>query len=198
MDCSICQIRSSIGYCTECGGLLCEECAETCSECGKPSCPEHMYGRHDAHCIECADEKEIRRTKHKNTTIQETTPEQSQEGKAAERFQPFPAWEMSLWNAGLGALAVLMLFSFPNVRRFPLPSGRHFPTSYLVIFLPAMAIIWSLVALRKKTESNAPDLSAYKKRRIRRWSYIAFTVGLACLILAALAYWTDSHQQASF
>jgi hypothetical protein len=40
MECAICQLRSSVGYCAECKALLCEVCNETCSHCGAVVCPE--------------------------------------------------------------------------------------------------------------------------------------------------------------
>ena len=42
MNCDFCGIRSSVGFCTECKKLLCEDCAETCSNCGGLTCHEHM------------------------------------------------------------------------------------------------------------------------------------------------------------
>ncbi|MEA3366250.1 MAG: ATP-binding protein, partial [Candidatus Hydrogenedentes bacterium] len=42
MKCEVCGVRSAVGYCVECKKLLCEECAETCANCGGLICPEHV------------------------------------------------------------------------------------------------------------------------------------------------------------
>lgn len=42
VDCGLCQIRSSVGYCTECKVLLCEECSVACSACRKLVCKNHL------------------------------------------------------------------------------------------------------------------------------------------------------------
>lgn len=41
MECSICNTRSSIGYCPDCQKLLCEECSVTCAQCGILLCEDH-------------------------------------------------------------------------------------------------------------------------------------------------------------
>ncbi len=55
MECSSCGIRSAIGYCAECRALLCEECATTCAECGKPVCRDHVHEtpHNRLLCIKC-------------------------------------------------------------------------------------------------------------------------------------------------
>ena len=55
MNCGICGIRSSVGYCVECKTLLCEQCATLCEECGQPICSNHIHEtpHHRRLCIEC-------------------------------------------------------------------------------------------------------------------------------------------------
>jgi len=43
MDCSVCNIRSAIGYCVECRSLICEACAIMCDSCGKLICHNHVH-----------------------------------------------------------------------------------------------------------------------------------------------------------
>lgn len=42
MKCDFCGVRSSVGFCVECKKLLCEECAETCANCGGLICHDHV------------------------------------------------------------------------------------------------------------------------------------------------------------
>ena len=46
MDCGVCEIRSSVGFCIECKKLLCEVCGVECAYCGKMLCPEHVQTTH--------------------------------------------------------------------------------------------------------------------------------------------------------
>jgi len=59
MECSVCNTRSSIGYCVECQSLLCEECAVTCQGCGKLICRDHVHETpHNRRlCIKCYAER---------------------------------------------------------------------------------------------------------------------------------------------
>lgn len=41
MECSICNTRSSVGFCGTCQVLLCEVCGSACQGCGKGMCPQH-------------------------------------------------------------------------------------------------------------------------------------------------------------
>ncbi|HIJ65776.1 MAG TPA: response regulator [Candidatus Hydrogenedentes bacterium] len=55
MNCGICGIRSSIGYCVECKALLCEQCATLCASCGQPICAAHVHEtpHHRLLCVDC-------------------------------------------------------------------------------------------------------------------------------------------------
>ncbi len=55
MNCEFCGVRSSVGFCAECKKLLCEDCADTCSNCSGLTCHEHVretaYRRLCAACM---------------------------------------------------------------------------------------------------------------------------------------------------
>jgi len=42
MKCEWCGVHGSVGFCVECKKLLCEDCAETCGNCGGAICHEHV------------------------------------------------------------------------------------------------------------------------------------------------------------
>jgi len=41
MECQICGLRSSEGFCHVCQRMICQECGRTCYRCGKMTCIEH-------------------------------------------------------------------------------------------------------------------------------------------------------------
>ena len=55
MECSICNSRSSIGYCPDCQKLLCEECGVGCAQCGILLCEDHRIrvGEGIYYCKRC-------------------------------------------------------------------------------------------------------------------------------------------------
>ncbi len=42
MECSVCHVRSSVGFCPECKSLLCEVCGALCTRCGQLACKGHL------------------------------------------------------------------------------------------------------------------------------------------------------------
>lgn len=42
MECSVCHVRSSVGFCPECKTLLCEVCGALCTRCGQLACKGHL------------------------------------------------------------------------------------------------------------------------------------------------------------
>lgn len=43
MDCTVCELRSAVGFCGECKALLCEVCGKTCSHCDKMVCTNDLF-----------------------------------------------------------------------------------------------------------------------------------------------------------
>ncbi len=42
MECTVCRVRSSVGFCPECKTLLCEVCGALCARCGQLACKGHL------------------------------------------------------------------------------------------------------------------------------------------------------------
>lgn len=63
MECSVCHVRSTVGYCKTCERMLCEVCGISCSRCKKLVCREHRSttpgGRNL--CPECMAAREAKR-----------------------------------------------------------------------------------------------------------------------------------------
>ncbi|MBI2431248.1 MAG: hypothetical protein HYV26_00025 [Candidatus Hydrogenedentes bacterium] len=63
MECSVCKVRSTIGYCKECQRVLCEVCSIPCDRCKKLLCRVHRQrtpgGRNL--CAECMAHRNARR-----------------------------------------------------------------------------------------------------------------------------------------
>lgn len=63
MECSVCQVRSQVGFCKNCERLLCEVCGIPCDRCKKLVCRTHRDttpgGRNL--CPECMEQRNARR-----------------------------------------------------------------------------------------------------------------------------------------
>lgn len=55
MECSECNVRSSVGYCHECESLLCEVCSNRCDRCHKTFCRSHIQRTSSGRniCVSC-------------------------------------------------------------------------------------------------------------------------------------------------
>jgi hypothetical protein len=43
MECQLCSVRSSDGFCVICQRMACDECSHVCKKCGKRTCVDHGY-----------------------------------------------------------------------------------------------------------------------------------------------------------
>ncbi len=91
MECALCQIRSSMGFCVECGVLLCDVCGIGCDRCRKMVCGNHIHltkgGRRL--CKVCYDERKSRQTEaHRHAT--EPEPEQEAPATSFAALQNAP------------------------------------------------------------------------------------------------------------
>ncbi|MBN2311719.1 MAG: response regulator [Candidatus Hydrogenedentes bacterium] len=61
MQCSVCSLRSAIGYCVECKTLICDRCSVFCEACGKPMCRNHVHEtpHHRILCVKCMAERNV-------------------------------------------------------------------------------------------------------------------------------------------
>ena len=197
MECHVCEVRSSVGYCVECQQLLCETCGVPCENCGKISCPEHVHTTRSGRslCKGCYDERKEKREQRKAAVAAK---HDKQEGEAARGGDaeaegdamdealaesaplPIQPWQMSLYIAAAGLLIVLTMFVFPSLRRIPLGGTNYIPTTLAVMVFPILSIIWAGVGL-------------YKDEYFRDRPRCFMGIGLAIVgaVLAVVAMVTD-------
>lgn len=169
MECSICEVRSSVGFCVECRSLLCETCGVPCDECGKLSCPEHIHEtrRGRSLCVDCYGERKEkmkaalaeRRGKHGegDTSFSglEAPPVGEEEGEERHRalvksgVQPLQPWQLSVYIAGAGIVLALLLYLFPGLRLIPF-TRPGIPTAYVLFVFPVLAGIWAFIGLTRE------------------------------------------------
>jgi hypothetical protein len=167
MDCQICNVRSSVGYCVECQKILCESCGVACENCNKLSCPDHIHetstGR--ALCKGCYEERREKRKQMKAAHAKKSGGDTSLEGLDAEAIEggdvgdealvisarrPLQPWQMSLYIAIGGIVIALLALAIPALRRIPTGGDSYFPSSYLFLIIPVLGIIWAFVGLIKE------------------------------------------------
>lgn len=172
MECHICEVRSSVSYCVECKGLLCETCGVPCDQCGKASCPEHVHetrgGR--ALCSVCYAERRAKRDQakaaahHKRGHVEdedtslvglerkpgEEPEEVSAEVLTASGAKAVQPWQMSLYIALAGVLLALVILSFPSLQRIPVGRSSTFATGYILLVFPTLGILWGLIGLLRE------------------------------------------------
>lgn len=182
MICECCDLRSSVGFCAECGKLVCEECGAKCEACGRLMCPAHIAGPASFRrvCPQCLEESDS--FKHAGP---ETAP--AGHGHAHARLTPPepepvlelpPAWKLSLYTAGVAALFVFFLFIFPPLRHLPLTPRVAFPVPVLVGVLPLAGLIWALVGIRRREKEQD-------------YCYFGLILSAALLVFTVVAYWID-------
>ena len=166
MECHVCEVRSSVGFCAECQQLLCETCGVPCDTCGKISCPEHVHETRSGKrlCKGCYDE---RRGKREQKKAAAAAKHDKQEGDAAPADDaeaegdaidealvvsaplPIQPWQMSMYIAVAGLVIVLLMLVFPSLRRIPLGGTNYIPTTLVVMIFPILSFVWAGLGLYK-------------------------------------------------
>lgn len=198
MDCDLCQIRSSIGYCAECKRLLCEVCSVACSECGKNVCVTHVHETHSGKRLCSACTKARKEHKHRSRREEEEAEltgfdELEQRGRArvasdedlddegavlkASAYQPIPAWKLSLYAAGAAALVMIVVLVIPGFRLIAQPWS-----SWISIVLCLISGFWSVVGLTS---------ARYVENRPR--NFIGAAIAVVALVLAVAALQIDTN-----
>lgn len=193
MECLVCGMRSSVGSCVTCHTILCEVCGIKCEQCGNTSCPEHVHKTRSGHalCSECQEKRRAsRRERHRaeDEDMEESASQRAREGEVALESEalvasarkPPDAWKVSLYTAGVGVIAMALLFLVPSLRRVPLPGGDYIPTPYILLLVPVFGALWAFWGLAKEENYSA---------RIRCFYGLGVAV-IAC-ILAVVAVYTD-------
>lgn len=136
MDCGVCEVRSSDGYCITCKTLLCPECASPCEHCHKPICPQHLHetGSGRLLCEKCLEELRAHKTE-RHATRHEAK-EASKRHHSADEMEPLylasgyrppskPVYAVAITVFLVVGLA--LLFNWSLVRdcmRWPLETGK--------------------------------------------------------------------------
>ncbi|MCX5772274.1 MAG: hypothetical protein NTZ09_18650 [Candidatus Hydrogenedentes bacterium] len=161
MDCDLCQIRSSIGYCAECKRLLCEICGIACGECGKNVCVTHVHETRSGKklCSDCTRARKQRHHHRGEAEPQEKTgfddldqpyqavassDEELDEERAltASAYKPIPPWKLSLYASGAAALVMVMVLAVPTFRLIAQPWCSGF-----AIGLCVLSAFWAFTGL---------------------------------------------------
>jgi len=157
MECAICQVRSSVGYCAECQILLCDECGISCSKCGKLVCSQHVQETrsHKRLCSDCMEERKARAAEKMaaaeaddETSLAALQAEEdvSDEALVGSIRQPPPPWKLSAVTGGAGVLVMIVLLIFPPLRHVDMPgTGAILFIPYVLMIVPLIAIIWSVI-----------------------------------------------------
>ncbi|MBI4559536.1 MAG: hypothetical protein HY706_18260 [Candidatus Hydrogenedentes bacterium] len=197
MECALCNVRSSVGYCIECQVLLCEECSAKCENCQKLLCPDHKHETRGGRvlCVECYEERKQRRAERRVAVAADSekdhAAEEVPEGEVGDEAlvasvrKPPPPWKLSLYSAAAGIAAILIILVLPSLRRITLVGSSYLPTPYILLPIPIFAIFWAAIGLYHKD---------YQEDRPRSW--IGLGLAVVTILLAFVARWTDPALQA--
>ncbi len=164
MECSVCDIRSSIGYCIECQQLLCETCSETCDACGKLMCPEHVNESRSGkvYCKTCNDRRKAERAakhgrpRHDDTAVAGTSleslagvpaveaEERDEEARVLGKRETVQPWQLCLYSAVVALVLAIILLVFPTLRRIPLGGTSYLATPYPLLIVPLVSTFWGV------------------------------------------------------
>lgn len=190
MDCAVCEVRSSVGYCCDCSKLLCEECGTKCERCQKLICPDHVHVTSHGRqlCAECMRERDARRARRKAAQDEDVLAgdegliedEERTEAPATEDnaeafvlsgWQPTPPWKLSLYAGGVAFIVGFLLLVVPGFQGLLQPW-----MSIIAALVAAISIAWAAIGLAKK--QYAADRSK---------CFAGIGSAIAALVLAGLA-----------
>jgi len=192
MECMVCGLRSSVGYCVVCQKMLCEECGIRCETCGKLVCAEHSYETSSGKqlCVECQKERKKEYARRRREAEEGIPPQDEVSAQdevvgqdevltasAKRRVEPW------LWSLGVsiaGAALVLLLLVAPSLRRAPLGANAYIPMSIVPIVVSLFAMVWGIVGLVR--EEHYED---------RPKCFAGLGLALVTILLAVVAIWTD-------
>jgi hypothetical protein len=196
MDCDLCQIRSSIGYCAECKRLLCEICGVACTECGKNICVTHVHETRSGKRL-CSACTRARKQKHRPRDDEEpgertgfadlehprrvrtASDEEVDDERAltASAYKPIPPWKLSLYASGAAAVAMIMVLAVPTFRLIAQPW-----CSFLAMGLCVLSGFWAITGLTG---------AAHLENRPR--NLFGLALALVALVMAVAAMQFDTN-----
>lgn len=165
MDCQVCEVRSSVGYCVECQKILCETCGITCENCKKLSCPDHIHETSSGRilCKSCYDERREKRKQIKAAHGKKPAGDTSFEGLEAEEEgdigdealvgsarRPIQPYQFSLYIAIAGIVVSILALLIPALRRIPTGGDGYMSSGLIFLIIPALGIIWAIIGLVKE------------------------------------------------
>ena len=199
MDCDVCDIRSSVGFCHDCKKLVCEVCGIECAACSKLLCEEHIEEtRHGRKlCAECMAERRARRHRKKggkdaeeggahsfaaldggeglpedDETVDDALDERVLLVSGHSKRDP---WLRSLYLTAPGAVLMLLMMSFPLVHYIVHP------------WPPLVALVWGVLGFVRGVLGFYTD--KYHERIVINVIVccVAFVVCITCLVLLLYA-----------
>jgi len=104
----------------------------------------------------------------------------SDEALVGSARQPLQPWQMSLYIAIGGVVMALLMLIIPGLRRIPTGGGNFIPSSYVVLIIPLLGIVWAIVGFVKED---------YYRDRPK--CFYGFGVSILAAILTFTAIWID-------
>lgn len=195
MDCAICGVRSSVGYCEECKTLLCEECAIKCETCGKLICLDHVHVTSSQRqlCGACHQERKARRARRGPRSDEARKPagavpgEEEEEAEAEEERvlvvsarRVTPPWKVSMYVAIAGVVLVLLTMVAPGFRRIVLSGSGYISLPYFLLIFPVFAVGWAALGWYTASEP-----------REKAKCFIGAGIALVSVVLSVVSALTD-------
>lgn len=199
MQCEVCGVRSSVGYCEECKKLLCEEHAIKCDKCAKTVCPDHIHVTSSGRklCTSCYEAREAAKSERRKdkdqireggaaaavggTGLQDLREEEQeaieQEALVGSVQEFAPPWRLSIITATLAVVVALAVLVFPGLRRFDIGGGNSMSTPWVLMVIPVFATFWGIAALIS---------FRYEDKRLISLAGIGLSVLAAILLVVAV------------
>ncbi len=76
-----------------------------------------------------------------------TSEAEEDEIKAYGGKKPTPPWKVSLYTGIVGLLLMAVIFVLPELRRIATPWDPSYPTAYILLVFPVLALVWAAIGL---------------------------------------------------
>ncbi len=90
------------------------------------------------------------------------------------------AWRVAAVYSLLSVVFTALLFVFPELRRFPLPSGNVFPIAALTSILPLLTLVWGGIGFIRRKNGEDGRLCA-----------MSIAAGGICMTVVGYVCWKD-------
>lgn len=165
MQCDVCGLRSSVGYCEDCKKLLCEEHSIKCEKCAKTICPDHVQLTSSGRqlCSACYEARRATKSERRREgregeaaavaagtgmdDLREEEPAIEQEALVGSVREAAAPWRLCIIAGALATIVALVVLVFPGLRRFDIGGGNAMSTPWVLMIIPVVAVFWGVVAL---------------------------------------------------